>query len=455
MAAGGIHDYLGCGFHRYATDSRWRLPHFEKMLYDQAGLAMAFTEAFQVGANPGHARVLRELLESVRRDFLAPEGGFYSALDADSEGEEGKFYLWTESEIRSILSPVESEIAIRSFRIEPEGNYLDEASGQRTGRNVLHMGSPPWEIEEDLEPIRRKLFRAREKRIRPGRDEKVLCDWNGLMIAALSKAARALNEPRYARTAESAAEFILERMTTGSARLFHRYAGGEAQVPGFLNDYAFLVFGLIELYQATFEVRFLKRAISLNRVLLERFWDPEGFGFFLAPDDGEGLIFRGKEFYDGAIPSGNSVMTGNLLRLSRLTGDVELEKRAGELARAFTSRLEAAPTGYTGFLSALDLATGPGHEVVVVGERGSKDTERMLEALGRHYSPNLTVIFRPLGGSAELDRLARFTRDLTAPGGRANAYVCRDFHCEMPTTSVSKMLHILSLKDTKGWETES
>jgi uncharacterized protein YyaL (SSP411 family) len=317
MRKGGIYDHIGYGFHRYSTDREWLVPHFEKMLYDQAMQIMAYTEAYQVTKNPAYRRTAEETISYVLRDLTSPDDGFYSAEDADSEGEEGKFYIWSTKELKEILSEIEYLQVKEFYKISREGNYLDEASRKKTGNNILHLES----ITEENETIVKahgKMFEAREMRIRPQLDDKILTDWNGLMIAALCKAGRAFHVKEYITEAAKAAEFIMERMWNGE-KLLHRYREDEANIAGFLDDYAFTTWAMTELYQSTHMERYLDTAIQINQVLKEKFRDPEG-GFYFTAEDSEKLLTRRKEIYDGAIPSGNSVAFYNLLLLIKGIG---------------------------------------------------------------------------------------------------------------------------------------
>ena len=445
MRRGGVYDQIGYGFHRYSTDARWRVPHFEKMLYDQALLAMAFPEAFQATGKTLYAETAAEIFTYVLRDLKAPEGGFLCAEDADSEGEEGKFYLWTESEIREALDPAEAALVIETFGIEKDGNFLDEATRQRTGRNVLCLArSPEATAGTMLEGAREKLFRARERRVRPGRDDKILTDWNGLMIAAMSKGAQVLDRPDWAEVAAEAARFVLTRLRDKRGRLLHRYREGEAAVPGMLDDYAFLIWGLLELYEATFDAGTLKTALEIADNTVNHFHDEKDGGFFFAADDGEEILFRQKDSYDGAIPSGNSVIMLDLLRLSRITGRSDLEQTAIGVSRAFARNIGQLPSAYSQLLVALEFLAGPQFEIVVAGKPGAQDTQGMLDAVRRAFLPNRVLLFRPQGaGSGALAAIAPYTKDMKAEGGRATAYVCRNFACARPVRTVDEMLGLL------------
>jgi len=456
MRRGGMYDQVGFGFHRYSTDRQWFLPHFEKMLYDQALLAMAYTEAYQITGNEDYARTALEIFTYVRRDMTSPEGGFYSAEDADSEGGEGKFYVWSEAEIREILGQDEADIYGELFNILADGNFAEEASGHKSGANIPHLPKPiaeyargkgmaEAELRERLEKSREKLFSAREKRIHPHKDDKILTDWNGLMIAALAKAAQAFDNPDYAQAAQQAADFLLSTMRPAGRDLLHRFRDGDAGIPGNCDDYAFLIWGLLELYEATFEVRYLEEALALNKQLHEKFWDSTSGGFYFSPAGADDLIIRQKEIYDGAVPSGNSVAMLNLLRLGRITANHEFEARAGRIGRAFFQQVSDMPSAHTMLISAIDFAVGATREVVIVGDPDAADTKEMLRALRRQYLPNKVVLFRSSdGGTGELADIAEFTSGQRSIEGRATAYVCRNYACELPTTDIKKMLEMLS-----------
>jgi len=451
MRMGGIYDHVGYGFHRYSTDSSWKLPHFEKMLYDQALLTIAYLEAFQATGKKEYARTAREILEYVQRDMTSPEGAFYSAEDADSEGVEGKFYLWTEEQLRSVLGP-EADLAIRAFSVERGGNFSDEATGNRSGANVLFLqaslpdlsatlGLDPVDLQRRLEEARARLLAARERRVRPQRDEKILVDWNGLMIAALARAALVLEDEDYLRSAQQAADFLCHRMRS-PAGLLHRFLG-EAGMQGNLDDYAFLIWGLIELYEAGFAARYLAAALELTEEMVEHFWDQKDGGFYFSPLHGEELILRQKEVYDGALPSGNAVAMMDLLWLGRIAGRAELEERASRLAEAFSGQVARTPLAYCHLLSALDFALGPPYEVVIAGEPKSEDTGMLLRCLNGRFIPHKVQLLVPAGEvEPEIRRLAPWTRDM-APRDGATAYVCSGYSCQLPTRDPAKMMELL------------
>jgi uncharacterized protein YyaL (SSP411 family) len=455
MRRSGIYDHIGYGFHRYSTDARWLVPHFEKMLYDQALLAMAYIETFQATRKEEYARTAREIFTYVLRDMTAKEGGFYSAEDADSEGEEGKFYLWTHDEIKRVLITEEADLFIKLFNIQKGGNFGDEATGSKTGRNIPHLTESleetdaelnvsVTELQKSLESIREKLFSHRDKRLHPHKDDKILTDWNGLMVAALARGARALDEPVYASAAKRGLDFILGNMLTSDGRLFHRYRDGEAAVSGHLDDYAFLIHGLLELYETTFEVDFLKKAIGLNEHLMEHFWDDKNGGFYFTADDGEVLLVRQKEIYDGAIPSGNSIAMMNLLRLGRVTANSSLEEKATRIGRTFFENVRQLPSAYTQLMMAVDFAVGPSSELIVTGDPQADDTRKMLQAIQQVFIPNKIVIFLPATpDSLDIKTVAPFTADYSSIDGKATAYVCVNYGCNLPTTDANTFLVLL------------
>lgn len=458
LRRGGIYDHIGFGFHRYSTDRAWLLPHFEKMLYDQSLLAISYLEAYQITGNQGYADTAREVFSYVAENMRAREGGFYSAEDAESEGEEGKVYVWTPAEVRKVLSRSEAELAIRIFNIEDGGNFVDQGTGERTGSSIIHMkqaraeiaaemGIEDSDLERRLEAARKKLLAARKERVQPSKDDKVLTDWNGLMMAALAKGAQVLQDSTYSRLASEAADFILNTLGNSRGGLLKRFRDGEARLPAFADDYAYFIWGLLELYEATFEVRYLETALELNDYLLDHFWDEEQGGLFFSEagaDDVGKLIVRRKEVYDGALPSGNSVAALNFLRLSRMTGRQGLEDKAWATIRAFSGQAGEVPWAYTQLLTVLDFALGPSHEIVVVGKRTGRDTAVILSDLQRLFLPNSVLLLKTADEEKPaMDEIAPFMTGYRGRPGRATVYVCQDFSCQAPTSVREEVWHKL------------
>jgi len=453
MRLGGIFDQVGFGFHRYSTDAKWLVPHFEKMLYDQAMTSIAYIEAYQATGKKEYRKTAEEIFQYVLRDMTNPDGGFFSAEDADSEGQEGKFYVWTETEITESLDE-NINLIIRVLNISKEGNYYDEVHQRKTEKNILHFKKPLQELTLDLgmsfeeltgilEKARRKLFKVRKKRVHPLKDDKILTDWNGLMIAALAKGGRAFNSQKYVEIAEKAVEFILRKLQTRDGRLLHRYKDGEVTIHENLDDYAFLVWGLIELYEATFKIEYLEEALRLQDDMIDHFWDTENGGFFFTPDDTEKLLIRSKEVRDGAIPSGNSIAFLNLIRLARMTGKARYEEKASALTKAFSGHAEGTPFQNTMFLTALDFLIGPAYEIVIVGNLQSKDTKNMLQAISRNFVPNKVLLFKQ-EDDPRLGNLADFTRRMNKIDGKTTAYICKNLVCNKPTTNMEKVLEYLT-----------
>ena len=453
MRLGGIYDHIGFGFHRYSTDRQWLVPHFEKMLYDQALLAIAYTEAYQATGKAFYAQTVNEILTYILRDLTSTKGGFYSAEDADSEGVEGKFYLWTLPQIQKSLGNDETETFKKIYNLEPNGNFTAPEAVPAAGSNILHLkealpdlagglGVPEKQLRQRMEKNRAQLFEVREKRVRPFKDDKILTDWNGLMIAALAKAGPVLGEPRYTAAAVRAADFILRELKAENGRLMKRYRKGNAGLPAHLDDYAFTVWGLLELYEATLEATYLQEALRINDQMIAHFWDDTDGGFYMTADDGEKLLLRSKDIYDGAIPSGNSVATLNLLRLGHMTGRQDYLNKAEGVTRAFSGSVNRYPAGHTHLMVALQYALNPNYEVVIVGRPGTKDTRAMLAALRKPFLPGKVVLLRPADKktSAAIIRLAPYTEFMIAKNGRATAYVCTNFICKLPTTDISQML---------------
>ncbi|MCH7763022.1 MAG: thioredoxin domain-containing protein [Candidatus Marinimicrobia bacterium] len=448
MRLGGIFDHVGFGFHRYSTDKKWLVPHFEKMLYDQAMLAMAYSEAYQITKNEFYARTTREIFTYVLRDMTSPSGGFYSAEDADSEGEEGKFYVWTNKEIIDILGEEDGVTYNTIFNVNTNGNFHDEVSGRETGNNILHlqkrintiaenMDITPETLHETIEEWRQKLFAVREKRIHPLKDDKILTDWNGLMIAALAKGSIALDEPSYAQAAQKAADFILSKLKTDGGRLLKRHRNGESSLDAHLDDYAFMIWGLLELYEANFNTANLAAAIELTEIMVEDFWNDEAGGFYLGADHAEKLIVRSMTSYDGAIPSGNSVAVGVLNRLARITGNMDLLDKADKTLRTFEKDLNRIPSSHThmltGYMFGLDAK-----EVVVVGDH-STETQTFLQSISHSYNPNRVIIFKEIN-KTNLSKLAPWTETQTMLENKPTAYVCKNFACNQPTNNLKLAL---------------
>ena len=451
---GGIYDHLGGGIHRYSTDAQWHVPHFEKMLYDQALLVMACTEAYLVTGNTEYKKTVEEIIGYVMRNLGSPEGAFFSAEDADSEEGEGAFYVWTLQEFENLLGSDDASLAALVFGLTPNGNFHDPDRG--CGYNILTRTlsleniAASLEISESMlttriESIRTRLLAAREGRVHPSLDDKVLCDWNGLFIAALAQAGRVFDNQTYVQGAKTAMQFILNSMRSDDKGLFHRYRSGDAAIPGFADDYAFIIHALIELYQTTFDEQYLVNALKLNGYFFEHFRDTENGGFFTVSDIAEALIIRKKEYYDGATPSSNSVAFMNLLFLSRLTGDASFEENASVLSRSFAGTVNQSPSACTWFLCGLDLA-GESHEVVIVGEDGAEDTKALILALRSMYLPSVTVMqFAPGPHADALGEIAPFIKNLSMIDGKATAYVCYGHACSLPVNDPKAVLAQIDL----------
>jgi uncharacterized protein len=460
MRMGGLWDHVGFGFHRYSTDAHWLLPHFEKMLYDQALLAIAYLEAFQVTRDSLFRQTAEEIFSYVLRDMTDSLGGFYTAEDADSEGEEGKFYVWDQAAFDDIAGHGGDSIPwVRIFNLHPQGNYSDEATLRRSGANILHMtqtweqwaetlGLPAQSLAEQWENLRERLFQNRRQRTAPLKDDKILTDWNGLMVAALAVGARVLDNEAYAAAAIKAVTWIQAHLMDGDGRLWHRYRDGGRAVTGKAGDYAFLIMGLIELYRSTFRTELLEWALDLQARMDREFWDADQGGYYLTATAENELPVRPKEIYDGALPSTNSAALSNLLLLSRLTGHPRWEQRANELTQAFAGPVAQQPMAFTHFLNGLDMALRPGQEVVVTGGPEASDTQVLLRALQTPFAPHLVTHLKSDRNAADLSRIATFTQGLTSAGGTATAHICSGYQCKDSTTDVTRVLaQLLSRSD--------
>ena len=440
MALGGIYDHLGGGFHRYATDARWLVPHFEKMLYDNALLTMAYLEAFQATGESDYARVVRETLDYVLREMTQPEGGFYSTQDADSEGVEGKFFVWTEEEVLQVLGGDDEKHFSYCYDVTSQGNW--------EGNNILNRVKPHAaaaamlqvdenELSEVLSRCREQLFEVRSSRIAPGRDDKVLASWNGLMIAAMAQAAQVLGEQKYATAAKQAADFVLETMRTDGGHLLHSYKDGRSRFNAYLDDYACMIDGLVEVYQSTSHADYLCSALELANVMIEQFHDTDGGGFFYTSSDHEELIARNKDSQDNATPSGNGMAATSLLRVGRLCSRPDLEAKAVETLEVLSGQMARIAMASGQALIALDFVLGPTREIVVVGP----DTKAAIRLVQGHFLPNKVVA--SVSTDTRDDELPEPIKLLisgkTASDNQTTTYVCEHGTCGDPVVGIDNL----------------
>jgi uncharacterized protein YyaL (SSP411 family) len=456
MRRGGIYDHIGFGFARYSTDQHWLVPHFEKMLYDQAMLVMAYTETYLATKKKFYKETAKEILEYVLRDMTHPEGGFYSAEDADSEGEEGKFYLWDADELRNVLDKSESDFAIKVFNIADDGNWIDESKGMMPGTNILHINKSTEQLASEfnlsesdflktMSSTRKKLFTYREKRIHPHKDDKILADWNGLMISAFAKAAQAFNDDKYSEAAIKSYSFIEKYLTEKDGRLIHRFRDGESGLPAHIDDYSFMINALIDLYETTFEIKYLKRAYELNEILMKDFWDDQNGGFYFTSTTSEKLIARQKDVYDGAIPSGNSVALLNLLRLSRFTANIYFEKKASVLIKYFSGFVSISPSAFCMFMCGLDFQYSSSTEIVIVSKQKDSLVAEGISFIRSIFNPNKVVILKTDNFEKDFVELFSFTIDMKMKDNNTTFYVCRDYACNQPLNSITELEKLLLL----------
>ncbi len=449
MRQGGIYDHLGFGFARYSTDSKWLVPHFEKMLYDNALLCCTYLEAYQCTGNVDFARVAEEILDYVVRDMTDnAEGGFYSAEDADSEGVEGKFYVFTRKEVLSVLDDKSGPIFADFYNITSDGNFEHGTSilnciGRDSSEYAAQVGMNAAELEQMLEESRRKLFKLREKRIRPHKDDKILTAWNALMVVAFAQAARVLKRAGYAAIAERALDFIYTEMVREDGRLLARYREGEAAHLAYLDDYAFLLWALLEVYQTTFVPEYLRQAKEVASDMKTLFWDEEHGGFFFYGADGERLIARTKELYDGALPSGNSVAALGLLKLASITGDKDIADTAEKLLKSFAGEAEKYPRAYTYFLMALEYYWADHRQIVVAGSPDSEETWAMLSAVGSQFLPDTVAMFNDPGQREIIAEILPNISGQEPINGAATAYICENFACQPPITDRNQLMEKL------------
>ena len=442
MAAGGIYDQIGGGFHRYSVDRIWLVPHFEKMLYDNAQLLRAYLHAWQINGRPEYRRTIDETVDYVLREMTAPEGGFYSAQDADSEGEEGKFFVWTAEEIEAVLGGEEADLLGRAYGVTPGGNF--------EGKTILNLkytaaelaqqsGAPVESVVERLSESRQKLFNEREKRVKPGRDDKILTEWNGLMVHALADVGVVLGRADALDAAAEAAAFILAHMSQENGFLFRSYKDGRARFNAYLEDYAAFARGLVALYEATFDLRWLAEAVRLAKIMQSQFADEVRGGFFQTGINHEQLVVRRKDFIDNAIPSGNSMAAELLVRLAKLTGNENYRAVATRIFQIMGAAMAQQPTGFGRMLTALDDLLSPSQEVAIVGALGDARTEALLQETRRHYLPHTVLAHKEPDSENPLPLL----EGRTLVDGQPAAYVCENFSCKLPVTDVEALRHLL------------
>jgi uncharacterized protein YyaL (SSP411 family) len=463
MSRGGMNDQLGGGFHRYSVDEYWFVPHFEKMLYDQAQIASSLIEVFQMTKEPEFAHEARRVLDYVLRDMTDPDGGFYSAEDADSAVDaehpkqkgEGAFYIWTAVEIQAIAGEPAARYFNHRYGVGLNGNVDNDPHHEFSGRNILfeaysieetahHFDRPIKEVKHAIEEVSAKLMAVRETRVRPHLDDKVLTSWNGLMISAFTRAGAVLDEARYSHAARRAAGFIRTRMWNPETRtLLRRYRQDDAAIPGFLDDYAFFTRALLDLYETQFDLGDLELAIQLTERQMELFEDQEHGAFFSSPDGNTELLIRMKDDYDGAEPSGNSIAALNLLRLHRITGRKDFLESAQRTLQAFAGKMTSQPFGVPLMMCALDLSLAPAQQIVLAGERGSPDTQAMLREISSRFQPHSVVLLADSRSRETLARWNEAVRGMQTINGKTAAYVCENFTCQLPVTEVAELVGLL------------
>jgi hypothetical protein len=464
MWAGGMYDHLGSGFHRYSVDAYWRVPHFEKMLYDQAQLVWSYLEAYQITRDVFFVNVARDVLDYVLRDMTHPEGGFYSAEDADSapdaahpeEKEEGAFYLWRQQEIVDLLGQENAAIFNYCYGVSDTGNTISDPQGEFHDKNVLYAAytvadaarrfkRSEAEITAILDEGRKKLFEVRKSRSRPHLDDKIITAWNGLMISAFARAHQVLDEPKYLQAAERAASFVLNKLYNAQTKtLTRRYRDGEAKYPAHLDDYAFFAQGLIDLYEAGFDIKWLEHAVALTETQNRLFWDKNSSGFFDSSGEDETILLRTKEDYDGAEPSGNSIAALNLLRLSQMLDKKEWWDMAEQTLRLFGNRLQSAPHAMPQMLAAIDFSLDKPKQIIIAGKPNAPDTRVMLRAVHERFIPNKILLLADGDkGQAYLGKSLPFIESMAMIDSKATAYICENYACQLPTTEVGVMVQLL------------
>ena len=441
MARGGMYDQLGGGFHRYSVDAEWLVPHFEKMLYDNALLSRVYLEAYQVTGNPFYRRIATEIFEYVLRDMTDDAGGFHSAEDADSEGEEGLFYIWSEKEIDEALPAEDAEIFKAFYDVTPGGNFEGHSIlnvPRPMGQFAESRGLTPAQVDAQLAPSRVALMKIRDCRVRPGLDDKVLADWNGMMISSLAIGYQVLGDARYLAAAERAASFVLGEMMQDDV-LLHTYRKGQAKLPAYLDDYAQMANALIDLYESSFDPRWIRAARGLTATMLAQFEDPDGGGLFLTSDQHRHLLARTKPFQDGAIPSGNAVAALLLMRLSALTGEAPYSRVADDIMRGAQPMLDRYPSALSHSLLALDFVLSSPVEIAIIGAADSPGTDALLTAVRRRFLPGKVLALSAAPVKPETATLIPLLAERGQVDGSPTAYVCRNFACQAPVTDAAAL----------------
>ena len=466
MADGGMHDQIGGGFHRYSTDTRWHVPHFEKMLYDQAQLACSYLDAYQITHDKFYADTARDILTYVQRDMTGDQGQFFSAEDADSPlpgnpsaHGEGAFYVWEEKEIVGALGKESAEIFNYSYGVEKGGNVDNDPRGEFPKKNVLivshtveetakKFGKSSDEVQKILANARQKLFAFRAKRPRPRLDDKTITAWNGLMISAFARAYQVLDAPQYLSAATKSAQFIKTKLYDAkTGKLIRRYRAGDATIDGFADDYAFLIQGLLDLYEASFDINDLVWAFNLQKKQNELFWDNDHAGYFNTAGQDPNVLLRMKEDYDGAEPSPNSVAAMNLLRFSQMLDEKSFRETGERTLASFGDRLHQAPSAMPQMMVALDFSLTKPKQIVIAGKPDAADAHAMLRAVRERFIPNKIVLFADGGeGQAFLGKHLEFIQSVQAKDGKATAFVCENYVCQLPTTNVDIVVKLLAPK---------
>lgn len=463
MVRGSIYDQIGGGFHRYSVDEQWRVPHFEKMLYDQAQLTISYLEAYQITKDDSLLEIVKGILDYVLHKLHHKEGGFYSAEDAESasnlfktdEKTEGAFYVWTKSEIESILRKDNAEIFNYSFGVKEEGNTLHDHLNAFSGKNILYIansieetakkfGKTKEELKNLLTDMKHKMYIEREKRPKPHLDDKIITSWNGLMISAFAKAYQVLEDDNYRSAAESTVRFIMKHLYNPQTQtLYRRYRDGDARFDGGLQDYAFLIQGLIDLYESTFDFQLLEYAISLTKKQIELFWDSESGGFFDTDGNDPIILLRTKDDYDGAEPTGNSIAALNLLRLSQMINRSKWREMAEKTVRSFGAHLNQMPEALPQLLTALIWEFANPQEIIIVGVRSSEDTKMMLREIYKKFLPNKVIILVDDNSKPKLMSYLPFIENMTIIDGKTTIYVCQNYTCKLPTNNIEKVTEML------------